>query len=51
MTKVFYVARQAFDARPLTPYRETVEAAHADLAAIIKTHPDARLCTLCNWED
>lgn len=51
MSRVFYVARGSFDARPLGPDRTTAEAAHADLVAIIKTHPSATVCALEKWED
>lgn len=51
MSTLFYIARGELDARPLTPYRPTKEAALADMASILGEHPLARICTLMTWED
>lgn len=50
MDRIYYVAHDEWDARPLTPYRAASEDAKADLMALLGAHPNARICTLLLWE-
>ena len=51
MSNLYYISRGELDARPLTPYRPTKEAALADLVSILDEYPLAHICTLTTWED